>query len=319
MRIDEILKGKKSVGISGHINPDGDCVGSVLGVYNYIDTYYPDVDLHVYLDPIPNIFKFLKNADRIETADPLAKISFDLFICCDCREKGRLGDAKVYFTNAKETLCIDHHLGQGKFATYEHIIPDASSACELVTDLMDMDRITKEIAECLYTGMVHDTGVFQYTCTSSRTMNIAGELMDKGIAYTEIIDSTFYEKTFDQNQILGEALLKAKLYANGKIIASYLSAEDMERHHVLPKHLDGIVSQLRSTKGVEVSVFMYQRGKSEYKVSTRAKGDINLAEIASKFGGGGHAKAAGFTVYEKPQVSMKKIIKEIEKALEKLL
>ncbi len=149
-------------------------------------------------------------------------------------------------------------------------------------------------------------------------MNVAGMLMDKGIAYSEIIDNTFYRKTFGQNKILGRALLNASLHFDGRIILSYISSDDMKEFDVLPKHLDGIVSQLRVTKGVDVAVFMYQKAKSEFKVSLRAVNDVNLAEIAAKFGGGGHAKAAGFTVYEKPEASVPKILKEITLALERL-
>lgn len=312
--LDELLLGKETVGIAGHVRPDGDCVGSCLAVYNYICTYYPDMKVSLYLEPIPNIFKFMKNSDKIQNSCETDQI-FDLFIALDCGDTGRLGDAAKYFEAARHTLCIDHHLSNQAFAEENYIFPEASSASELAFELMQEERITKEIAECLYTGMVHDTGVFQYSCTSSKTMNIAGILMDKGIDYSRIIDETFYAKTYEQNQILGYALLNSRLYLDGKVIASVVTDADMKKFHVLPKHLDGIVSQLRSTKGVEVAVFLYQTGDTSFKVSTRASGDVNLAEIAMQFGGGGHAKAAGFSVDGDPEAIIEQVNVEIAKQL----
>lgn len=314
MKIDELLTNVKSVGIAGHVRPDGDCVGSTLAIYNYISDFYPDIEIELYLETIPTIFHFLKNSDKIKEAKEESKV-FDLFICCDCRELARLGKAAHYFSDAKTTVCIDHHIGSKKFADYEYIIPDDSSTCELVFNCMDEQKITKEIAECLYVGMVHDTGVFQYTCTSSKTMNVAGKLMDKGIDYSRIIDETYYQKSYKQNLVLGKALLKSKLYLDNKVIVSFITKEEMDEYGVLPRHLEGIVQQLRNTKEAEVAIFLYQTDEKGYKVSTRATGDVDLTVLAQKFGGGGHAKAAGFSIYENPQSAIQKILKELEALL----
>lgn len=312
--LDEVLVGVTSVGISGHVRPDGDCVGSTLGVYNYIKTYYPDVFVSLYLDPIPNIFKFLKYSDQIQS-DRSADMTFDLYIALDCGDVNRLGDSAKYFETAKKTVCIDHHVSNQSFANDNYIVSNASSTCELICDLIDEDKITKEIAECLYTGMVHDTGVFQYTCTSRKTMNLGGMLMEKGIDYTKIVDETFYQKTFNQNRILGQALLNAKLYLDGKVNLSAITLSEMKMFEVEPKHLEGIVQQLRVTKGVSVAVFLYENEDGTFKVSTRANDDTDLAQLAVTFGGGGHKKAAGFTV-EGPLIkAVNSVLKELEKSL----
>lgn len=311
MRLDDFLHGKKTIGIAGHIHPDGDCVGSNLGVYNYIRTVDPSIDVSVYLEPIPNIFKFLKGADQIQTADPHSERVFDLFIVLDCGDTGRLGDAAVYFEHAKETLCIDHHLSNSSFADHNHIVPDASSTCELVFDLTDPDNIDCAIAECLYTGIIHDTGLFQYDCTSRHTMEAAGVLMEKGIDFSKIVDQTFNAKTFEQNRIMGRALLDARRYQNNRVIASVVTAEEMKEYSVLPKHLDGIVSQLRETKDVFAALFLYEQGNGVYKVSARASCDINLVTIAARYGGGGHAKAVGFTIQGDPWEAAERLAGEI--------
>lgn len=294
-KLDTVLAGKTSVGIAGHVRPDGDCVGSTLAVYNYIRFYYPKVDVRLYLEPIPNIFKFMAHSSDIRN-EYTDEITFDLFIAEDCGDTGRLGNAAKYFEHAAHTFCIDHHVSNQAFADDNYIFPDASSTCELVFELMDEEKITKEIAECLYTGMVHDTGVFQYSCTSAKTMNIAGRLMDKGIDYSKIIDDTFYTKTYNQNRIMGLALVKSKLYLGGQCIVSSITQDEMHAYDVLPKHLDGIVSQLRVTKDVKVAVFLYENEDGTYKASFRVNGEFDGASLAMKFGGGGHVKAAGCTM-----------------------
>ncbi len=308
------LEDVQTVAIAGHVRPDGDCVGSCLATYNYIKDNYPKIEVALYLQPIPNIFKFLSRADEIIHSCEEDK-TYDLFIAQDCGDLKRLGDAAKYFETAKKTICVDHHVSNDNFADENYIFPYASSASELVFELIGEKSITKKIAECIYVGMVHDTGVFRYSCTSAKTMEIAGKLMEMGIDFSKIVDETFYTKTFEQNQILGKALLNSRLLLDGKMIASVITMEEMKRYHVLPKHLDGIVNQLRVTKGVEAAVFLYENEDGSYKVSTRSNGLVNVAELAVKFGGGGHERAAGFSMEGTPEDLIKKVAFEIEKQL----
>ena len=317
MRLEEQLRGVSSVAIAGHIRPDGDCVGSCLAVYNYITTYFPQIRVQVFLEPIPTIFHFLQGAAQIQEASATDEV-FDLCIVLDCGDTGRLGDAVKFYTSADHTVCIDHHVSNQSFADVNLIVPDASSTCELVYGVLEPERITKSIAECIYTGMIHDTGVFQYSCTSKSTMEIAGRLMDMGIDYPSIVDKTFYEKTYAQNRVLGQALLKSRLYEDAKCIGSVITREEMEQFSVLPKHLDGIVSQLRVTKEVEVAIFLYGLEEGSYKVSTRCKGDtVDLSQIAMKYHGGGHKKAAGFTLQgDDPWALIEQIVADVKEQLQ---
>ena len=175
--LDQALQNAHVVGISGHIRPDGDCTGSTLALYNYIKLYFPEIQVQLFLEQIPDVFHFLSRSKEIQNEYPQGLV-FDTFFALDCGDTGRLGNAEDYFLHAKRTFCIDHHISNTSYAQENYIVPDASSTCELVFDLMEPEKITKEIAECLYTGIVHDTGVFQYSCTSAKTMNIAGILMD---------------------------------------------------------------------------------------------------------------------------------------------
>lgn len=308
------LEQVKTVAIAGHVRPDGDCAGSCLATYNYIKTWYPDIQVDLYLEPIPNIFKFLKNAEQIHNSCESDQ-KYDLCIVQDCGDAGRLGNAVKYFETAKKTVCIDHHVSNDSFADENYIFPEASSTSELIFELLEEERITKEIAECIYVGMVHDTGVFQYSCTSAKTMNIAGKLMEKGINFTKIVDDTFYTKTFEQNKILGQALLNSELYLDGACIATAISKAEMEQYHVLPKHLDGIVSQLRVTKDVEAAIFLYENEDGTWKVSMRSNEKVDVAAIAVKHQGGGHVRAAGATMAGTPEEIIQVLCKEIKEQL----
>lgn len=316
----ELLTNAKTVGISGHIRPDGDCVGSCLAMYNYIVTYYPNVEAHVYLDPIPNIFKFLKNADKIQDIHTVSDDTvFDLYIALDCSEGSRLGDAFNFFEKAKHTVCIDHHFSNNGFSEFSYIIPDDSSTCELVYNQIGKEKITKDIAECLYLGIIHDTGVFQYSCTTEATMAAAGFLMTKGIDYPKICTDTYFAKTMVQNRMLGKALLGCKTYLDGKVIAAVITADDMAEFGAESKHLEGIVQQLRDTTGVEVAVFLYELADGDFKGSTRATGDVDLTVITGVYGGGGHKKAAGFSVdTDRPWDVIDNIVSMVEKQLKEL-
>jgi len=294
--INRALESAKTVAIGGHVRPDGDCVGSTMGLYQYIKTWYPDVKVDVYLEDIPESFKKLIAVSNQIKREIDEEICYDLFIALDCGDAARLGFSGVLFDKAKHTLCVDHHVSNMAFADENHIVPEASSTSELIYHLLPYERITKEIAECLYLGIVHDTGVFQYSSTNPETMEAAANLMRKGIRANEIIDKTFYEKTYAQNQILGRALLESILFMDGKCIFACLTKKIMDFHGVKPKDLEGIVSQLRVTEGVEVAIFLYQTDEQEYKVSLRASGDVDVSKVAQKFGGGGHKKAAGVTM-----------------------
>lgn len=313
-KIDELLTQVKTVGIAGHVRPDGDCVGSTLALYNYIKDNYPKVQVCLYLEPIPNLFRFLSRSDEI-VSDFSQDAVYDLFVALDCGDACRLGGAYRYFESAKQTVCIDHHMSNQSFADINRIVPQASSASELLFEVLEESRITKQIAECLYVGIVHDTGVFQYSCTSSKTMRIAGVLMDKGINYPGIVDKTFFEKTFEQNQILAKALLKAQRYFDNRCIATVITLADMEQAHALPKHLDGIVAQLRSTKGVDVAVLLYENADGSYKASLRTNGAVDVAAICMKYGGGGHIRAAGVTLNGEPETLLEQLLADIKEQL----
>ena len=291
----EMVKSAESIAIGGHVRPDGDCVGSCLGVYLYLKKHFPDKQIHVYLESIPEVFQFLKGSEDILHEIPEDKI-YDLFILLDCGDAQRLGFSAPLYENAKASFCIDHHVSNQAFATKNYIEPEASSTCELVYHLLGSDQISEEIAECLYVGIVHDTGVFRHSCTHPSTMCVAADLMEKGIDFTKIKTETFDEKTFAQNQIMGYVLVNAIQFLEGRGVASYVDLEKMAEYRVQTKQLDGIVNQLKLTKGADLAVFMYELEKGFYKVSLRSTEAVDVSRLSQIFGGGGHARAAGFSI-----------------------
>ena len=317
IRLKNELANVKTVAISGHIRPDGDCIGSCLGVWNYIQDNYPDIQADVYLEQIVPKFRFLKGADLVKT-DCSEERNYDLFISLDASDRERLGETVKYLDTAKRSVCVDHHITNPGFADENWIVADASSASELAWEIMEEEKISKRTAEALYMGIAHDTGVFQYSNTSPKTMQIAGSLIAKGINFSQIVDNTFYKKTYIQNQILGRALVESILLLDGRIIVGRVRQKDMEFYGAIPADLDGIVSQLRVTDGVEVAIFLYETGNHQYKVSLRSNGQVDVSAVCAYFGGGGHVKAAGCTMYGTVYDVINNLTLHIEKQLEQL-
>jgi len=295
MKIDELLAGVSTVGISGHIRPDGDCIGSNMALYNYLRKNYPDIRVDVFLQEIPECFSFLDGIEDVRTDYKTDIDSYDLFFALDCG-KERLGDAEKFFDAAKKKINIDHHISNPGTGDANYIVPTASSACELVYNCLDNEKTDEAVAKCIYTGIVTDTGVFKYSNTSPETLKVVSELIKFGFDFGALVDHVFFEKTYVQNQILGRALLESMLFMDGKCIVSVVSRQTMDFYMVTSSDLDGIVSQLLLTSGTECAMFLYEIGSMEYKVSLRSKGLVNVAEIAELFGGGGHARAAGCTM-----------------------
>lgn len=298
MNIKEICKDAERIGISGHIRPDGDCVGSCLGLALYLKKEFPGKEVKVFLEKPAEFFACIKGFDEINVLEKKksGKGAFDVFFALDCGE-GRLGAAETLFEEAKDTVNIDHHISNAAgIGKHNYVRPEASSTSELVYELIPEQMLDADIATALYIGIAHDTGVFRYSCTSPKTLQAAAKLIGFGIDFPRLIEETFFEKTYVQNQIMGRALLESMLIMDGRCIVSYIDRKTMDFYQVTGKDLEGIVSQLKLTKGVECAVFMYEMRSLEYKVSLRSTEKVNAAKVAELFGGGGHARAAGCTM-----------------------
>lgn len=278
--------------ISGHIGPDGDCIGSCMAMYLYLRKALPDADVRVFLEDPADIFGCIKDFDKIDQTYSVEG-DVDVFIALDC-EKSRLGKGEELFANAKKRINIDHHVSNEiGCGDVNYVVPGLSSTSELVYDLIDKKYMDAEIAKAVYIGIVHDTGIFQYSNTSPRTLRIAADLIEYGFDFPTIIDETFYEKTYMQNQLTGRALLESILFMDGQCVVSVIDKKTLDFYGATSGDLEGIVNQLRTIKGVECAVFMYETGNLEYKVSLRSCQYVDVSKVAAYFGGGGHVRAAG--------------------------
>ena len=312
--IKELIGDAKTIGIAGHIRPDGDCIGSCMTLYNYIEKNFPDIQVKVYLEKIKDKFLFIKNSEKIDS-NGYDGTEYDLFFSLDCADLERLGLNKEFFEHAKRTACIDHHISNGGYADYNYILPNASSACEVLYDLLDVSLFDKSIAEPMYTGIAHDSGVFRFQSTTSKTMNVAGKMLDFGINANKILEETYYKKTYAQSQVAGRLQLESVRFMDNRCIFAYATTKLMDFYGVTTKDLDSVVAQLRNIEGIEVAIFMYQIGEMKYKVSMRSQDLVDVSVIASYFGGGGHVRADGFDTVGDVHDIINNISEQIEKQM----
>ncbi|KAB0577851.1 phosphoesterase RecJ-like protein [Fusobacterium naviforme] len=306
----ERIAAARSIALFGHVRPDGDCVGSTLALYNYIRSTAPEKRVSICLEQPMAKFAYLEGFQNI-VKDPAQGIHAELAIALDVSDHGRLGDFAALFDAAKRSLNIDHHVTNPHFAMETICEPERSSTCELLYTLLPEQEISREIAACLYTGIITDTGVFKYSQTSAETMRIAGVLMETGIPFGDMIDVAYYRKTFVQNRILGRALTKAVSVLDGRLIYAVITLEDKAEYGASSMDLDGIAEQLRLTEGVECSVLCGETEPGEFKLSMRSYEKVNVSEIAACFGGGGHIRAAGCTVRMPAEEIMRAVTEKI--------
>ena len=313
-KMDEFLKDIKSLLITGHIRPDGDCAGSCLALYTYVTRNFPEIGCDVMLERITDKLSFLSGFENVNTEYDTGK-AYDLMICLDCATVERTGKAQDYFKTAAHTICIDHHISNEGYADENYIYPDSSSACEVLYDFLDREKLDRDMAICLYTGIVYDTGVFKYPATTPKTMRVAADLMEFGIPTNFIVDESFYAKTYAENRIFGYAVMKSALECGGRLIYSYITRKELKEFGVSGRELEGIVSQLRLTKGAWVSVFFNEISENKWKISFRSGDEADVNAIASAFGGGGHIRASGANMEGPLEECLEKIMKEASKQL----
>ncbi|MBO4391369.1 MAG: 30S ribosome-binding factor RbfA [Lachnospiraceae bacterium] len=315
---DRVPFGALTVGICGHVRPDGDCIGTCMGLYHYLKQF-EGIKLRVYLDHFKDQFlNVIPESDAILSEYDGEHLDVLFVLDCSSVNDHRVGIIDDPLNAADYLICIDHHVSNEGFADFDHIRPDASSASEVLFELLDPEKINANVAQCLMTGVVHDTGVFKHSNTSAKTLEVASVLKAKGADLSQIVNETYFMKSFVQNRISGVAYAKAELFAGGRGIISALTEEDMKKEGATPTDLDGIVDVLRSTEGVECAVFLYQLpgDTEEYKVSLRSNHELDVSVIAASYGGGGHVRAAGFSLKKGLEEAFVEVVRVINEALD---
>ena len=307
-------EGAKKIAVSGHIRPDGDCVGSCMAIALYLRKRMPEAEVDVYLDEISDIFNCIPGVEGI-LHEAKNDITYDIFICADC-EPARMSFGHELYKSATKTINIDHHItnvpGGGDV---NYVYPESGSAAELVYEVLEHDHLDHDIALPIYIGIIHDTGVLQYSNVRPQTLLTVADLMKYDLNFPEIIRKTFYEKTYIQSQIQGRALLESMIFMDGRCVVSVVDRKTMDFYGADSRDLEGIVNVLRNIRGIDCAIFMYELGVQEYKVSLRTSEAVDAAKVTTVFGGGGHDRAAGVTMRGTYHDVINNLSKEIAKQL----
>lgn len=317
MNLIELCRDADSIGITGHIRPDGDCISSTLSLWQFLKKVYPDKRIDVRLEKPSAIYDFLPGAKEI--IDDRESVDYDLFFVLDSIAD-RIGKAKKHYDRAKKRINIDHHITNPGEGDEYYVDPAASSTSELIYRLIkeadpEGTYMDAALAETLYLGIIQDCGVFQYSNTSPDTLRIGAELISYSFDFPKLIEETFYEKTYVQSKMLGFALTNSVLSLDGAFIYSIVTREDMDRLGATDQDFEGIVNQLRHTRGTKVAALIHETKDGDYKVSLRSGGEVDVAKAALSFGGGGHVRAAGCTLKGKKEELADMLETELKKQI----
>jgi len=301
----ELIKKSENIVLLPHDNMDGDAFCSCQALKILIEHFGVKCTVLAEEECIKTL-RFLGEKCLAFSED--CEYSFDAAIAVDCADKGRFEKRKSVFENAKYKAVIDHHKTNMGFGDVDVINPDAAASCEIIFTLFKEYgvEITEKAANLIYCGMVTDTGGFRFTNTTADTLMAAAQLLKIGVDTEAINTNIFESKSFAQMGIEAETFQNANFYHGGKTAISFISKEMQEKYKVSDDEMNNLSSILRCIEGVKVSATLKERD-GKIKISMRSKDTVDVSEICSNFGGGGHARAAGATSLLSPQDTEKKL------------
>ncbi|MDQ4143211.1 MAG: bifunctional oligoribonuclease/PAP phosphatase NrnA [Actinomycetota bacterium] len=291
------LKAADEIVIACHVNPDGDALGSLLacslGLQQLGKKAWPTwgtTDVKV-----PFSYRFLPGTDALVPPGDIP--SPTTFLALDCGAADRLGDLEGAAKEATTVINVDHHPGNENFGTLNVVVTTASSTAELAAYLLldagvELDR---EIATCLYTGIVTDTGRFQYSNSTPDTLRLAADLLAYGVPAPEIASEVFDSSPFGYLKLLGRMLERATLFEEDRFVYAWVTQRDLAETGVQMDETEKLIDLLRATRAADVAAMFKEQSDGRYRVSLRSRGPVSVGEIARAQGGGGHELAAGFT------------------------
>ena len=306
--------------VTSHISPDGDNIGSTLSMYYALNKLGKNV-YYVLDDNPPQNLKFLVENVSILKSEEVNLENYNI-VALDCGDKNRMCLSQKLVDNAKLIISIDHHASNDYYGEFNYVDTKASSTCELVYNLLveyekfeDKTIIDENIATCLYTGLVTDTGNFVYSSTHPSSFEMAKELLLKGAKKDTIIQKVFQSNPYNYYKLLGEALNTLDI-VDGKIASIMINKDMLKRNVISFNDVDGITPYTRDIEGVEVGILLKEKKENEVKVSLRSKSYIDVSKIAQSFGGGGHIRAAGCTIYSSIEDAKKQIVDAVVKVVQ---
>lgn len=313
----KIITDNYSFIITTHRGPDGDAMGSSMAMYNLLVNLKKDVNV-IIPNSFPNFLSWLPNIKNVinheENNSDISNIfsEVDVIIMLDFNDLSRIENLESYVTNSNaKKILIDHHQDPDlSICDLSFCDTTYSSTCELLYMILNQAKfnLTKNIADCLYTGILTDTGSFKFSCTTKNTHISVGDLISKGVNATEINNLIYNNYSHDRIKLLGHCLInKLKIYNNSSAIIS-LSEDELKKFNFKKGDTEGIINYALSIKEVIFAVFIVEKDNI-VKLSFRSLGNINVQEISKRyFGGGGHFNAAG----AKSDLSLDKTIKKVE-------
>jgi len=308
---DFINEGVQKVAIVGHVHPDGDCAGAVTAFYAYLKKKYPNLSVTPYLAETVDSLNFLKAGIPIDETEG-NNTNYDICFSLDVSSVDRFGAGEKAFQQAKHTVCIDHHVTNPGIADENIIIPNASSTCEVLCMLFEGEELNYQIAVSLYTGIIHDCGVFRFDCTSRKTMEYAAKLLDYDIPFDTIIQKSFVEVPYRVKKIAAQIVLDSTFVKSDNFLYAICPMSMQQEFKVFSKDLGSVVAELNTIESADTVLFCYELVKGEWKGSLRSKGNVDVAAISMALGGGGHKRAAGFSFQEDPIAIVKKVSEMIK-------
>jgi phosphoesterase RecJ-like protein len=289
----ELIEAKSRFAITSHIRPDGDSLGSSLGLCWLLRALDKDVEV-IMRDPVPHAYQQLPGARDVRVT-PVVDPSYHAVFVIECSDITRPG---LIDLNKQFVVNIDHHSTTALFGTINWIDSTASAVGEMIYNLCKATgvRVTKEIAECVYTALITDTGSFHYSNTTERTFKVASELVRTGVRPAKTAEAVFASYPWSRIQLMGAVLSTARRDESGRV-AFMRHTIDMQRKAMASdEDADGFVNYPLTVEEVEAVVMLKECETGVYRTSLRSKGDVNVAKVAEKFGGGGHRNAAGCTL-----------------------
>jgi len=311
----EILERAAAVLVVTHIYPDGDALGSQLGLADILRALGKRVTVYGEAKA-GHLYDFMPGAGGVETTLPdLAR--FDAAVALDCGDRFRLGRSMEQLLTVHPFLAVDHHSGHQPFGDHRWVDPDRSSTGEMVFELALALRapISFEAAFNLYTAIVADTGAFKYESTSARTFQVAGALLDHGVKPAEVAGKLFDNYSIQRLRLLEAVLATLELHVEERIALISVTGEMFARCGATTDDTEDFINYPRALKTVKVAAFIKELPDGQIGVSMRAKGECDVAAVARSFGGGGHRNAAGF----KTGSSVAQVRRELLAALSPLL